>query len=427
MGAVEAAISTDIESRIEQVLDRYAHYLNPGWAALVKFMGYDSIEATAHGAVVRDVRGEEYLDCLGGVGVFALGHTPERVIAAVQEQLRAMPLSSRLLLSEPQAQLAALLAEVTPGELQYSFFCNSGAEAVEGALKLARLHTGKREIIATWGAFHGKTLGALSASGRPVYREPFQPLVPGFKHVPFGDIKALAAAITDETAAVILEPIQGEAGIIVPPDGYLAQVRELCTARQVLFIADEVQTGLGRTGKLFAVDHEGVTPDILVLAKALGGGVMPIGAFISTPAIWEAFTPNPLIHSSTFGGNPLACTAARAAVQCIIEEQLPQRAAELGDYLLGRLAEVQARYPEHLAEVRGRGLLIGVEFAEEDVGGLVIAGLAQRRILAGYTLNNPKVVRFEPPLVITREQLDRAVAAFAEAVAQAVELVADWE
>jgi putrescine aminotransferase len=238
---------------------------------------------------------------------------------------------------------------------------------------------------------------------------------------------ALAEAFTENTAAVLLEPIQGEAGVIVPPDDYLPRVRDLCTERGVLLLVDEVQTGFGRTGRLFAVDHYGVVPDVLILAKALGGGVLPIGAFMANAEVWQVMEANPLLHSTTFGGNPLACAAATAAVRAILEQNLPQRAAELGAYLLERLEAVRQRYPEHLREVRGRGLLIGVEFADSDVGGLVIAGLAQRRILAGYTLNNPKVIRFEPPLVITPEQLDHAVEAFTESLEQAVTIAATLE
>lgn len=411
-----------VENRIDETIEKYSRYLNSGWASLVKFMGFGTVEAEAHGAMVRDLRGEEYLDCLGGVGVFALGHTPEPVVAAVRAQLDRMAMSSRLLFNERAVELAELLAQVTPGDLQYSFFCNSGAEANEGALKLARLATGKKEIISTEGAFHGKTLGALSASGRDLYKTPFAPLVPGFIQVPFGDVKAMADAITEDTAAILVEPIQGEAGVIVPPDDYLPRLRDLCTEQGILLLVDEVQTGLGRTGKLFAVEHYGVVPDVLILAKALGGGVMPIGAFIATAELWQAMQDHPLLHSSTFGGNPLACAAATAAVRAIIEQGLPQRAAELGAYLLERLEAVRQRFPEHLREVRGRGLLIGVEFADSDLGGLVIAGLAQRHILAGYTLNNPQVIRFEPPLIITREQLDQAIQAFTESLEQAVEI-----
>jgi putrescine aminotransferase len=391
----------------------------------VKFMGFDAVEDSAQGAIIRDTDGNEYIDCLGGFGALSLGHNHPKVVAAVRRQLDRMPLSSKILFNPCLASLCERLAQITPGDLQYSFICNSGAEAVEGALKLARLATCRTGIVGATGGFHGKTFGALSASGRDIYRKPFEPLVPGFSHVPFGDTGAMQRAVTSETAAVILEPIQGEAGIVIPPDDYLPAVRRICDEAGSLLILDEVQTGLGRTGRLFACEHYGVAPDIMALAKALGGGVVPIGAFIARPELWEVFRENPLLHSSTFGGNPLACAAGLAAIDAIIEERLPERAAELGDHALRRLAGLKEQFPEAISEVRGRGLLIGVEFAHEDIAGLVIAGLAQQRIIAAYTLNNPRVIRLEPPLVIEEAALDRVLVALSEAVERTMGLLQD--
>lgn len=415
----------NIEAYVQSVMERYRQHVNPGLASLMQFMGFDSVEVEAEGCTVRDAHGREFLDCLGGFGVMTLGHRHPHVIAAVKAQLDKAPLSSRVLFGEPQARLAEMLAQVTPGDLQFCFFCNSGAEAIEGALKMARLATGRTHFVAAQDAFHGKTLGALSASGREVYKTPFQPLVPGFTHVPFGDAAAIADALTDDTAAVLLEPIQGEAGVIVPPDGYLKEVENLCRARGVLLIADEIQTGLARTGKMFAVEHEGVCPDMMCLAKALGGGVMPMGAIVGTASVWKPLESNPLLHSSTFGGNPLACAAGVAALEVLTQENFPEKAANRGRQLLDALRAVQSDFPDAIAAVRGKGLLIGVEFTDEDIAGLVIAGLAQRRVIAAYTLNNPKVIRFEPPLVITEDQIAAAAAAFRAAVAQTMELVAD--
>ncbi|MHB9134000.1 MAG: aspartate aminotransferase family protein [Armatimonadota bacterium] len=418
---------TDITTAefVEDTIEKYRRYVNPGLANLMDFVGFHAVEWSGHGAVVRDSAGTEYLDFLGGYGVFALGHAHPKVVRAVQEQAARMPLSSRVLFNRPLAELAERLAQVTPGALQYTFFCNSGTEAVEGAIKLARLYTGKTQIIGTEGGFHGKTFGGLSASGREVYRAPFAPLLPDFLHVPFADANAVAAAITAETAAVIVEPVQGENGVIVPPDDYLPALRQVCTEHNILLILDEVQTGFGRTGKLFAADHWGVTPDIMTLAKALGGGVMPIGAFMGTPEVWHAFESNPLLHSSTFGGNELACVAGLAAIDAIIEEGLPARAAVLGDQLLDGLRAVADKYPGTITEVRGKGLLIGVEFTDRDIAALVIAAFAQQRILAAYTLNNPCVIRFEPPLVVTDVQIQRVLEAFDSAVASVMELLAD--
>jgi len=415
---------SDAEKTIEETIEKYEAYVNPTLANLMRFAGFGDVEESAQGTIVRDCSGSEYIDCLGGYGVFTLGHRHPEVVAAVQDQLDRMPLSSKLFFNKPLADLCELLAKIAPGRLQYSFVCNSGAEAVEGALKAARMYTKRAEFISTIGGFHGKSLGSLSATGRDVYREPFQPLIPGFTHVQFGDAVAVEKVISDKTAAVIVEPIQGEGGIRVPPDDYLPRLRELCTKHGAVLIADEVQTGMGRTGKMFACEHWGVEPDVITMAKALGGGVMPIGAFIGTPEIWEAvFRENPLMHTSTFGGNPLACRAAIAAIEVTLRDDLPAQAARLGNYLLGKLRSVKEKHPKALQDVRGLGLMIGVEFAHEDVGELVIGGLARRGVIAAYTLNNPKVIRFEPPLIITEQEIDTVVSAFDEAVAQALEML----
>jgi putrescine aminotransferase len=415
-----------VEAYVEETAEKYRRYLNPSLANLLKFMGFGTVPEFARGVILTDVAGEEWLDFLGGLGVFSLGHSHPKVIAAVQEQLEKLPLTIPIFLNRRQADLAELLAEVLPGRLQYSFFCSSGTEAVEGALKLARVVTGRIEIVSAERAFHGKTLGSLSASGREVHKKPFEPLLAGFHQVPFGDVAAMERAVSEKTAAVLLEPIQGEGGVMVPPDDYLPRVAALCRERGALFIADEVQTGFGRTGRMFAVEHYGVEPDIMCLAKAIGGGVMPLGAFCGTPEVWEPFGPSPWLHTSTFGspgGNPLACAAGIAAIEVIREERLPERAAELGDYFLSRLQTIQAEFPGAIREVRGKGLLLGLEFFEEDIAGLAIAGMARRRLIVAYYLSNPRVFRFEPPLIVTRAQIDRAVESFRESLAEALAML----
>jgi putrescine aminotransferase len=414
------------EAYVEETAEKYRRYLNPSLANLLKFMGFGTVPEFSRGVTLTDVAGEEWLDFLGGLGVFSLGHSHPKVIAAVREQLAKLPLTIPIFLNRRQADLAELLAAILPGRLQYSFFCSSGTEAVEGALKLARVVTGRIEIVSAERAFHGKTLGSLSASGRELYKKPFEPLLAGFHQVPFGDAAAMERAITDRTAAVLLEPIQGEGGVMVPPDDYLPRVAAVCRERGALFIADEVQTGFGRTGRMFAVEHYGVEPDIICLAKAIGGGVMPLGAFCGTPEVWEPFGPSPWLHTSTFGspgGNPLACAAGIATIGVIQEERLPERAAELGDYFLRRLQTVQVEFPSVIREVRGKGLLIGLEFYEEDIAGLAIAGMARRRLIVAYYLSNPCVFRFEPPLIVTRQQIDRAVESFREALAEALAML----
>ncbi|MCE5285039.1 MAG: aminotransferase class III-fold pyridoxal phosphate-dependent enzyme [Pelosinus sp.] len=408
-----------------ETIEKYEKYVNPALARLFRFMGLSTVECEAIGEVIRDNEGKEYIDCLGGYGVFSLGHRHPAVIAAVKKQLDLQPLSSKVLFNQQMADLCELLAKITPGDLQYSFICNSGTEAVEGALKLARIHTGRSEIVSTQNAFHGKTFGALSVTGRALFCEPFKPLLPGVTHVPFGDISAMKAAITEATAAVIVEPIQGEGGIIVPPDDYLPKVREMCDAQGTLLICDEVQTGLGRTGRMFACEHYGVIPDILTMAKALGGGVMPIGAFIARPAIWDKYSISPFLHTSTFGGNPLACAAAKAAIEVLRSERLPQCAADSGVYFVERLHILAKEYPEVIAAVRGKGLMIGVELTKEGIGGFLMSELISREILVAYTLNNPLVIRIEPPLNIGRGTIDKVLKAFAEAVAMAKDMLDD--
>jgi putrescine aminotransferase len=290
--------------------------------------------------------------------------------------------------------------------LQYSFFINNGTDAVEGAIKLARLFTGKTNFISSLRGFHGKSCGSLSLLGRWEYREPFLPLLPGIHFVEFGDAEAVEDELykADQTgkgiAAVIMEPVQGEAGAVVPPDDFWPRIRKACDEYGTLLIADEVQTGLGRTGKLFGVDHWSVVPDIMCLGKAIGGGVMPLSAFISTPKIWGVLESNPFIHSSTFGGNPLACAAGIAAINVTLEEDLPGQAARKGKHLLAQLIRLKLRFDRLIRRAGGKGLLLGLEFANTEIGYKVVAGLFRRGVLVAGTLTNSKVVRIEPALNI---------------------------
>lgn len=415
----------DSRAVISETIANYEHFVNPAIARLFRFMGLSTVECRAEGYLLEDIDGHKYVDCLGGYGVFSLGHRHPKVVEAVKKQLDRMPLSSKVLFNQTTGELAALLGEITPGNLQYSFFGNSGAEAVEGALKLARLHTGREEFISTINAFHGKTFGALSATGRSGFCDPFRPLLSGFRHVPYGNIQAMEKTMTDKVAAVIIEPIQGEGGIVVPPEGYLAAVRKLCDKYGVLLICDEVQTGLGRTGRLFAVEHFDVVPDIMTLAKALGGGVMPVGAFIANESVWEEYVVSPFLHTSTFGGNPLACAAALAAVRVTLEEDLPGQAAVAGKYFISSLEQVQKVYPDIISEVRGKGLMIGIELTKEGIGGVLMSELIARGILVAYTLNNPRVIRLEPPLAIPVAVIDQVVRAIYEAAQVAHRMIDD--
>lgn len=403
---------------VEETIEKYEKYLNPSVARLFRFMGLASVETKADGWIITDSDGREFIDCLGGYGMFCLGHRHPKVVEAVKGALDTIPMCGEILFNRPMADLAERLAEITPGNLQYSFFVNSGTEAVEGALKIARLATGRKKYVAAQNAFHGKTYGSLTATGRDLFKKPFEPLLQNFTHVEFGNIDALEAAIDNETAAVILEPVQGEGGIIVPPAGYLTAVRALCDKYGVLMIADEVQTGIGRTGKWFGVDHEGVTPDIMALAKALGGGIMPIGSFTATPEVWDGLIESPFLHTSTFGGNQMACVAGLATLKVIEEEDLLNRGAVAGKYLKKGLEEIQKDYPLVIKEVRGLGMMIGIELTKEGAGGMLMSLMIDSNILIAYTLNNPKVIRMEPPLIMPIEVIDQVLTAFRNAIQQ---------
>lgn len=419
--------SETVEQINEKTINNYEEYINPSLARLFRFMGLDVVEERAEECYIYDNQGHRYLDCLGGYGTYSLGHRHPEVVAAVKNQLDKMPLSSRVLFNQTVGELAAKLAAITPGDLKYSFFCHSGTEAVEGAMKIARIHKKKPGIVSTINAFHGKTLGSLSATGRDVFRAPCEPLLPHFKHVPFGDADAIAAAIDEYTAAVILEPIQGEGGINVPGDDFLPKVREICNEKDVLLIIDEVQTGLGRTGKLFAVEHWGVEPDLMCLAKALGGGVMPIGAFIAKPEVWEPFFNSPFIHTSTLGGNPLAAAAAVACLDVIHKQDLVRQTQVKGDYLLKKLRAIAETVPEAVQEIRGKGLMIGIELTKEGLGGFVLNELIQDEIIVAFTFNNQKVIRLEPPLIITEEQINKVIASVEKALRKAAEVADEIE
>src|SRR5215467_12702412 len=407
-------LSDEEKSRIvAECVENFNSYLNR-WPESRSVAGA-VVEWQGEGCWLRDIHGREFLDCLGGFGIFALGHRHPKVIAAVRAQLDRLALHSQWMLNPRSADAARRLAEITPGDLQKTFWCSTGTEAVEGALKLARLYTGKHKFVSTINSFHGKTLGSLSVTGRDVFRQPFLPLLEA-AFVPYGDAAVIDAAIDSHTAAVILEPIQGEGGVIVPPDDYLPAVRQICSRRGVLMLLDEVQTGLGRTGEMFGCNHSGVVPDIMSLGKAMSGGVIPCAAFHTTNEIFNSFHPNPFYHTSTFGANPMATTAAATTIRTLQEENLVQRSKEMGNYFRAGLKQLHELFPDVIRDVRGRGLLIGVEIVDAKVGESLAAQMFKRNVLVAYTLNTPEVIRIEPPLIITRELIDIALECFEDSL-----------
>jgi len=406
---------------IEESLVNFADHFNKGWLDYRKSVteagDWAVTEWTGSGAVFRDVLGREYIDCLGGYGMMDLGWSHPEVIDNVRAQLSRTPMPSQELVDPLRGVLARLMALITPGDIQYSFFAASGTEAVEGAIKLAKMYTRKSGFIAAIKAFHGKTMGSLSMLGKADFRQPVGLLYGGpVYHVPFGDADAVERQLDTckitgvDIAAVLMEPIQGEAGAIVPPEDFWPRLREMTKRHGALLIADEVQTGLGRTGKLWGVDHWNVAPDIIAVAKSLGGGVMPVSAFCSTEEIWQVMmSPNPFIHTTTTGGGALACSAAIAAINITLRDRLWEQAAAKGDYIISKLKAFAAQYPQIYASITGRGLLIGMHFHNAEVGYKVAAGLFKRGVLVAGTLTSAHTVRIEPPLIIRYEQIDEVL------------------
>jgi putrescine aminotransferase len=418
----------DKQSFIAETVDSYEQFYNRGFIGYRKSVTeagqFAALEWSGQGAILHDLLGREYIDCLGGYGIFSSGVNHPRIVKAVSDQLTRMALNSQELLEPWRAALARVLAEVTPGDLQNSFFINNGTDAIEGAIKLTRLYTNRNTFISTLGGFHGKSMGSLSLMGKASFREPFMGGLQDVRFIPYGDADALEEefrrcdAVGVRVAGVVLEPVQGEAGGVVPPDDFFPRARELCTRYGALLIADEIQTGMGRTGKLWGVDHWDVVPDIMCLGKSIGGGVMPLSAFIATAKIWEVMIPNPIIHSTTFGGNPLACAAGLAAIQVTLEEDLPGQAAAKGTFLLRELECLRQKYPQVLKEARGKGLLIGMEFPAQEVGWKVASGLFKRGVLVAGTYSKAQVIRIEPalgiPLELLQEMLNRLEDTFKE-------------
>ncbi len=369
----------------------------------------DVVCTRGEGVWLYDVEGKRYLDCLSAYSAVNQGHAHPRIVAALIEQAQRLSLTSRAFRNDQLPLFYKELLDLIGYEMALPM--NSGAEAVETAIKVARkwaytvkgIPRNQAEIIVAEGNFHGRTTTIISFSSEPQYKDDFGPHTPGFVMVPYGDIEALVAAITPNTAAILIEPIQGEAGVVVPPEGYLRHIREVCDRHNLLFIADEIQTGLGRTGKLFACDHEDVRPDVMVLGKALGGGVYPVSVVASSREVLGILRPGD--HGSTFGGNPLAAAVARTALRVIVEEGLIENAAEMGQYFRDHLEEINSPHIDH---VRGKGLLIGVVLKPEAGGARRFTEeLMRRGILAKET--HEDVIRFAPPLVIDRATLDWAL------------------
>jgi acetylornithine/LysW-gamma-L-lysine aminotransferase len=363
----------------------------------------DVVIVRGEGALLYDHQGRAYIDCVGGQGVANLGHAHPAVAKAIAQQAQQLISCPEMFYNDQRAILMAKLAEIAPANIRHIFLCNSGTESIEAAIKFARLSTGRRGVIAAMRGFHGRTMGALSATWNKKYREPFEPLLDSFSHVPFNNAAKLLEAVNDTTAAVLLEVVQGEGGVYLSSSEFMQAAQDACRMHGALLIIDEVQTGFGRTGKMFALEHFDLQPDMVCVAKSLAGG-LPMGAVLIGERVGEL---PPGIHGSTFGGNPLACAAAVATLETLQNEQLPQRAAELGSYLLERLRQIKS---PQVREVRGLGLMIGVEIKQKVAPYLqALMGRGVLALPAGLT-----TIRLLPPLVISREQLDQVVQALGD-------------
>lgn len=410
------------EQEAKQVIDEsksnFAEHYNRGWLdyrkSITEAGDWAATEWTGRGALFCDVLGREFIDCLGGYGLLNLGWSHPEVVDTVRAQLSRTPMPTQELIDPLRGVLARLIANITPGDIKYSFFAADGTEGVEGAIKLAKLYTRKTGFIVAVKAFHGKTMGSLSMIGKADFRAPAGMLYGGpVYHVPFGDAAAvekqldICQKVGVDIAACLFEPIQGEAGAIVPPEDFWPRVREATRHYGVLLIADEVQTGFGRTGKLWGVDNWDVVPDIMALGKSFGGGVMPVSGFCSTEEIWSVMMhPNPFIHTTTTGGGALACSAAIAAIQVTLRDRLWETAAAKGAYMIPKLQALAEQYPQIFDRITGRGLLIGMHFKNAEVGYQVAAGLFKRGVLVAGTLVSAHTIRIEPPLVVEYAQLD---------------------
>lgn len=407
----------------EEVVEYWEENVNPGFLEYRKSVSdeHTAVEwkdGEEGGVIFKSMNGTEYIDCLGGFGIFNVGHRHPKVVAAVRAQLRKQALHSQELLDPLRAYAAHLLAWLAPGDLQYSFFTNSGTESVEACLKMAMLCTGRSHFVATTGAFHGKTLGALSGTSKAAYRAPFRGALLDFTHLPLNDISALEAHFQGadftghQIAGVLLEPVQGEGGINITSVDYMRAARRLCTQYGACLIFDEVQTGMGRTGKMWGCDHARVVPDIMAVGKAFGGGVMPTGACIGSAKVWAKYMDNPFVMTTTFGGNPLAMAAAIAAMEVIHNEGLVESSRIMGEYFLDQLHVLQEEFPDMIKAGRGLGLMLGLEFFLNDDGYRFSAGVFSRGVLVSGTLVNARVVRIEPPLTINKNQIDTVITAF---------------
>jgi len=405
------------------VVEDFSSYVSPGRVEVYRRLGFDAVPGRREGVYVWDLEGNRYINCRSSGGVFNLGHCPPEVIGELKRALDELDVGDHLLMSEQRAALGRRLAELTPGDIRYTFFTASGGEAVDVALKLARGYTGRHKVVSAEKGYHGHTGFALSA-GDPYFTRHFEPLVPGFSRVPFGDVDALGRAVDGETAAVIFETIPATAGIIVPPDGFLPEAREICDETGALLILDEVQAGLGRTGRLWACEEWDVVPDVLVLGKGLSGGVYPISAACYREHLDRFFRENPFVHLTSFGGADLGCVASLAMLDRVADPCFLGHVREMGERFEEGFEKLKEGHPEVVAGWRRRGLMIGFELRDDRMGPMMTYALGVHGVIVVFSDFRPRAMQIMPPLVIEEQQVDEVLSAMDGALGMVEEMVA---
>ena len=409
-------MSSEIKlSKDAELFESYGRLISSTYPSFLNKLGLDKVAVKAQGATITDSGGKTYIDCIGGYGLFNVGHNNPHVIQALTDQLAEQQLFTKPLISEVQVKMAECIEKITPGDLTCSFILNSGSEAIDCAIKLVRLHRGRKTIITAEKSFHGHTFGALTASGIPSFKRAFHPLLPGFISVPFGNAEALEQSISAETAAVLIEPIQHEAGVHLPPDGYLKKVRNLCDEHGIILILDEIITGFGKTGRMFACEHYGIVPDILVMGKSMGGGLIPAGAVVAKSNLWRRFGLSFSMSASSYAGNVLVCRAGLATIRYIQQGSLLADCAEKGKMLLRSFRDYVGEYPNILRSADGLGLLIGIETKSGKIALELAKEMVRQGIIVMPAFGNSSVLMVEPPLVISFQQVRAVVDSFAAA------------
>lgn len=406
-----------------EVVDDFARYVSPGRVDVYRALGFDAVPGRREGVYMWDLDGRPYINCRSSGGVFNLGHRPPAVVSALKEALDVLDIGDHMLLSEQRARLAARLAELTPGDITYSFFTPSGGEACDVAIKLARGYTGRPGIVSAENGYHGHTGFALSA-GDPRFKKHFEPLMPGFTQVPFGDIDAVRRAVDETTAAVIFETVPATAGIIIPPDDFYPAVREICNSTGALLILDEVQAGLGRTGRLWAIDEWGVVPDILVLGKGMSGGIYPLSAVCYRAHVDEFFRRNPFVHLTSFGGADLGCVCALAMLDEVCRPAFLDHVRTMGERFERGFAALKDAHPGIVDGWRRRGLMMAFELSDDRLGPMMTYALGRSGVIAVFSDFRPRAMQIMPPLVIQPHEVDEVLDAMGRALSMVEDMVA---